>query len=334
MSDQRKDDMQKSDIHSYEKKYDNNGIQIIGKTGVTMADLILQLENWHDEITKIILCANNLYYYATNNSDSDYYLEELSDSNLQLVKKALEIIIKEPEKFYNIYQEKCYYYTKIQKASTIDEIEIILKECGIKMKNTKKIDIERVRRGAQSKLCTDYCFGVFGEMLFYNVVENILYRKLLLSKVELITAPNTNAHGSDGVFCDENKKILYFGEAKFTVNLSAGITQALSSMEKCLTRVKLDKDFMLVHGKDLKNGYGKQITVETIDDYKCEILIFLLHGIEVDYEKIVQEVEKNKEKFTEKIGELEFTIISFPIFDKEHLKESIAKGVENYGSEN
>lgn len=56
-------------------------------------------------------------------------------------------------------------------------------------------------------------------MLFYSVVENILCNKLVLSKVDLITAPNTNAHGSDGVFCDEKENILYFGEAKFTIDL-------------------------------------------------------------------------------------------------------------------
>lgn len=266
--------MQQNKICSYEKKYDKNGIQIIGKTDVTISELISQLDNWHDELTHIILLANNLYYYATNNVDSDYYLDELSDVNIQLVKTALEVIIKEPEKFYDTYKEKSDYYKKVQDATTIDEIETIIKECGMKLKNIKGLDIERIRRNAQSKLCTDYCFGVFGEMLFYNVVENILYQKLLLSKVQLITAPNTNAHGSDGVFCDEDKKVLYFGEAKFTVNLGQGIAQALSSMEECLARVKLDKNFMLVHGKDLKNGYGKLITVDTIDEYKCNILVF------------------------------------------------------------
>ena len=57
-----------------------------------------------------------------------------------------------------------------------------------------------------------------------------------------------------------------------------------------------------------------------------------LHGVETDYEQIVQQVEENKEKFANKIQGLEFTIISFPIYDKEHLKDRIAKGVENYGS--
>jgi hypothetical protein len=323
--------MRKNEIHLYEKKYDNNGIQIIGKTDVDISELILQLDNWHDELTHIILLANNLYYYATNNVDSDYYLDELSDGNIQLVKRALEVIIKEPGNFYDTYKEKSDYYKKVEDATTIDEIEKILKECGMKLKNIKGIDIERARRNAQNKLCTDYCFGIFGEMLFYNVVENLLYQKLLLSKVQLITAPNTNAHGSDGVFCDENKKVLYFGESKFTVNLRLGIAQALSSMEECLSRVKLDKNFMLVHGKDLKNGYGKLITVDTIDEYKCNILIFLLHGVEIDYKQIIRQVEESKAKFAKKIEGLEFTIISFPIYDKEHLKDSIAKGVENYG---
>lgn len=323
--------MQENEIYSYEKKYDKNGIQIIGKTNVTMTDLILKLDSWHDELTNIILLANNLYYYATNNVDSDCYLDELSDRNVQLVKTALEVIIKEPEKFYDFYKENSDYYQKVQEASTIDEIETILRECGVVVKNVKGIDVERVRRNAQRKLCTDYCFGVFGEMLFYNVVENVLFQKLLLSKVQLITAPNTNAHGSDGVFCDENKKVLYFGESKFTVNLGMGIAQALSSMQECLARVKLDKNFMLVHGKDLKNGYGNLITVDTIDEYKCNILIFLLHGVETDYDQIVKQVEDSKEKFAKKIEGLEFTIISFPIYNKEHLKESIARGVENYG---
>ena len=105
--------MQKNEIHSYEKKYDNNGIQIIGKTDVAINELILQLNNWHDELTHIILLANNLYYYATNNVDSDYYLDELSDINIQLVKTALEVIIKEPEKFYDTYKEKSDFYKKI-----------------------------------------------------------------------------------------------------------------------------------------------------------------------------------------------------------------------------
>lgn len=326
--------MQKNEIHMYEKKYDNNGIQIIGKKDETMSNLISQLDDWHDELSHIILYANNLYYYATNNVDSDYYLDELSEGNLRLVKTALEVIIKEPERFYDVYKQKSDYYKMVQSASTIDEIETILKDCGMKLKNIKGLDIERVRRNAQSKLCTDYSFGVFGEMLFYNMVENILSKKLLLSKVQFITAPNTNAHGSDGIFCNEDEKILYFGESKFTVDLGLGITQALASMEECLSRIKLDKDFMLIQGKSLKNGYGKLITVDTINEYKCKILIFLLHGAEIDYNQIVQRVEESKAKFEKKMNGLEFTIISFPIYDKEHLKGSIAKGVENYGGYN
>ena len=50
-------------------------------------------------------------------------------------------------------------------------------------------------------------------------------------------------------------------------------------------------------------------------------IIYIFHWEEID-----------KEKFANKIQGLEFTIISFPIYDKEHLKDRIAKGVENYGS--
>ena len=182
------------------------------------------------------------------------------------------------------------------------------------------------------KLNTDYCYGIFGEILFYNVVENILSNTLLISKVQLITAPNTNAHGSDGIFCDEESKVLYFGEAKFTSNLELGIKQALNSMEGCLDRINLDKSFILSHQRDIKNGYGKLINRSNIDDYECSIIIFLLHGQEIDNEKIISEIENYKDKFLKKTKGIGITIISFPIYDKEHLKNSIGKGIEKYGN--
>lgn len=323
--------MSNNKITLYSKVYDKDGIQIIEKTGEDIFELAKTLNEWHDELAQIILFPNNLYYFATNNLDSDFYLKELTQENIEDIKIALEVIIKEPNKFYDVYKEKSEYYQKVAEATTIDEVMEILLECGISLKKITGLDIERIKRNAQSKLCMDFCFGIFGEILFYNVVENLLYKKLMLSKVELITAPNTNAHGSDGVFCDENGKILYFGEAKFTVDLDQGISQAVNSMQECLARIQLDKNFMLVHKKDLKNGYGNLISKSNINNYTCSILIFLLHGNEINKNIIVDKIQKSKIKFAKKIGNIEFTVISFPIFSKEHLKESIAKGVDSYG---
>lgn len=320
-----------NEIELYEKQYDKKGIQIIGRKACDIKDLITNLKVWHEELTRIILMPNNLYYYATNNFDSDYYIEELTKENMECVQIALKVLIKEPEQFYEFYEKKSEFSKRVVKATTVEEIEDIVEESGVKKVKIKGIDLKTLKTNVQRKLCMDFCFGIFGEMLFYNVAENLLYNKLVISKVQLVTAPNTNAHGSDGVFCDEEKKILYFGESKFTTNLQQGISQALSSMSQCLDRINLDKNFMIIHRKDLKNGYGKKIDQHNISEYTCKILIFLLHGEDVDYSKIVKQIENYRNDFQKKLKGLEFIVVSFPIYDKECLKESIAQGVENYG---
>ena len=319
-----------NNIELYELKYDKDNIQIIGREKISMSMLISDLDKWHKELTDIILLPNNLYYFATNNFDSDTYLEELTNENFEGVKSALEVIIKHPETFFEEYKQKSENYLSVENAQSYKELEKVTQLCGLKISNYSGMDLEKAKLKIQSKLCSDYCFGVFGEILFYAVAENLLCNKLVISKVELITAPNTNAHVSDGVFCDDINIILYFGEAKFTVDLDLGISQALSSMEHCIDRIKIDKDFMLVHQKDMKNGYGHIIRRDNINEYECRILIFLLHGVEIDNDIIIAKLDKAKKKFSKKINKLTFIIASFPIFDKENLKKCIAKGVDDY----
>lgn len=320
----------KNNIELYELKYDMDDIQIIGRKKIDMFALIDQLDEWHNELKDIILLSNNLYYFATNNFDSDTYLKQLTDENLEGVKSALRVIIKEPETFFDEYKEKSDNYRLVENVKSFEELEKVVQTIGIKISKYRGLDLEKAKLRIHQKLCTDYCFGVFGEMLFYAVAEKLLCNKLVVSKVALITAPNTNAHGSDGVFCDDLDKILYFGEAKFTINLEAGISQALNSMEDCIKRIKLDKDFMVVHQKDMKNGYGRIIKKNNIDEYECRVLIFLLHGVEIDKDKIIEQIDKAKEKFRNKLKNLTFVIASFPIYDKENLKKCIAEGVENF----
>lgn len=321
----------KNNIELYELKYDMNDVQIVGREKIAIENLIEQLDEWHKELTDIILFPNNLYYFATNNFDSDFYLEQLTDENLEGVKSALEVIIKSPESFFDEYKQKSDNYRLVEKTQSFEELEKVIQLSGIKMSFDKGLDLEKAKLRVHQKLCSDYCFGVFGEMFFYVIAERLLCNKLVISKVALITAPSTNAHGSDGIFCDDSNKILYFGEAKFTFDLEAGIRQALNSMEHCIERIKIDKDFMVVHQKDMKNGYGRIIQKNNINEYECRILIFLLHGVEIDKDTIVSKIEKAKKRFENKLNGLTFVIASFPIYDKENLKKCIAKGVEDYG---
>ncbi len=321
----------RNDIKLYELKYDKEDIRLIGHKTIAIDKLILNLDEWHNSLTDIILCPNNIYYYATNNFDSDEYLENLPEENLKDVRSALSVIIDSPNAFYNEYKQKSEYYWLVEKSQSIAQLYKIVSEYGIKIKTGSIVDLNKAKVEVHRKLCMDYCFGVFGEMLFYIVVENVLCNRLVLSKVALITAPKTNAHGSDGIFCDDRGKILYFGESKFTYDIEKGISQALKSMDDCLDRIKMDKDFLLVHKKDMKNGYGRMIGREDIDKYECRIIIFLLHGKETTSDEIICKIKKARNSFRKKLAGIKFSVISFPIYDKDNLKKCLAKGVKSFG---
>ena len=322
--------MGKNEIESYETKYDKEGIKIIKHKIIEINELIKKLVEWHDEIVGIMLCPSNLFYYATNNVGSERYIEELSKENSESIKDILELLINKPEEFYEVYSTSCDIYAEIEKATTLDELKEIMDMHGIKNSN-RETDIDKLKKSINKKISNDYAFGIFGEILFYNVAENLLYNKLMLSKVQLVTAPGTNAHGSDGVFCDDKNKVLYFGEAKFTINLESGVKQAIKSMDKCIKRIEQDVNFMVWHARDLKNDYEHVVTKKTINEYERRIIIFLLHGEEISDSDIIQTIKTYKQKFKDKVGRIEFIVVSFPIYNKEHLKSRIAEGVQNFG---
>ena len=318
------------EIHYYEKKYDKDGIKIIKHREIDIAQLIDDLNIWHDEIARIMLSPNHLFYYATNSVWSENYVEELPKEYYENIKDVLELLVNTPEEFFDTYRRNCKIYQEIEDAKSLDEVTELMSIYGIKI-TQKKSDLKKIKESVHKKLSLDYAFGIFGEILFYIVVENLMYKQLMLSKVQFVTAPGTNAHGSDGVFCDDINKILYFGEAKFTVDLEHGITQAIRSMDECLKRMNQDVNFMIWHPRDLKNGYEHVITKETIALYEKSVIIFLLHGEEIDDEKIVEIISKQKQHFKDKIGNIEFCVISFPIYSKENLKKRISRGVQEFG---
>ena len=118
-----------NNIELYELKYDKDNIQIIGREKISMSMLISDLDKWHKELTDIILLPNNLYYFATNNFDSDTYLEELTNENFEGVKSALEVIIKHPETFFEEYKQKSENYLSVENAQSYKELEKVTQLC-------------------------------------------------------------------------------------------------------------------------------------------------------------------------------------------------------------
>lgn len=317
-----------NNIKNYTSLYSDNNIEIIRHCSIPYEYLLKNIEVWHKNLAEIILEPSTLYYYATSNPDSAAYKSILTNDNLSDVQDVLCNLIGDTDRFYEKYKKNSYYASLVDDMEDITELLRLADDVKIKIKNNN--DLDKAKIEIHKKLCLDYCYGVFGEILFYKVIENVILNELVLSKVQFITAPMTNAHGSDGVFCDENGKLLYFGEAKFSHNLESGIRQAISSMKNIEERIDTDISLIITHKNDLKNRYPYIINRDMLKEYSKGIIIFLLHGEEFDDKNIIDIINKNKAKVDTMTNDKKVLIISFPISDKEKLKERITKEIKLY----
>ncbi len=319
--------------YSVQKIGDNN--YKVQKKQIDWNNLITSYEEWHKELADIILNKEALYFFATNNKDSLFMKEELSAKQKSKMQEVLKSLIKNPENYHEDFQKRNDLYEESKTLKTNKEIETFITRFGIDFKCDNKKEFKNNINRLQKKLTADYGYGLFGEILFYIVVEKLMRDiNLILSKISFITAPGTFSHGSDGIFCEYDKKILYFGEAKFTLDLSSGIEQAINSIKNYEERLKQDITFIVLHNRDLKNGYEEKediIEKEELEKFSKKILIFLLHGKEYETSEILEILKKKIEGLKNVTNDnIDFEIISFPIIDKNSLKNKIAWKVENY----
>lgn len=276
----------------------------------------------------------SLYFFSTNNSDSIFLQEQLSDEQKQLIKEILTVLIKKPSTYHKYFKRRNVLNTLLKDVTTYKDMELFIKKYEIQFK-IKGTDFKKDKLRLEKKLTADYGFGLFGEMLFYTVIQYLMNdRNLLLSKISFITAPSTFSHGSDGLFCNYNDKILFFGEAKFSNSLNNGLEQALESLRLYEERLKLDKSIIVLHNRDLKNGYDRCsdiISKKQLDQFKMCIIVFILHGEEFEQQLIMECLNNYSEKIKSIVNnDVDLEIISFPIYDKNSLQFFISQKVENY----
>lgn len=306
----------------------------VEKKKIVWDDVKSNLETWHDEIADIILNKEALYFFSTNNNDSIFLNQELTLEQKNMIKGILESLIKNPDNYFEEFEKRNTLYNLAQEIKDIEEIKNFCKKYGIDFK-TRKQEFIKEKNRLLKKLNADYGFGLFGEILFYIVMEYLMSNShLLLSKISFITAPGTFAHGSDGVFCEYDKKILFFGEAKFTLDLNSGIEQAISSLKDYNIRLNNDITFIVNHNRNLKNGYENYLDIinrDELEKFEKHIVVFVLHGEEYKDDEIKKILINSRSRIKKDIDEqVKIKIISFPILKKNKLKERIAYKVEKY----
>ena len=196
--------------YSLQKMEDNN--YKVEKKQIDWNNLITNCDEWHKELADIILNKEALYFFSTNNTDSLFMKDELNDKQKRKMQEVLHSLIKNPENYHEDFQRRNDLYEESKILENNEEIKSFVTRFGIDFKCDNKKDFKKNINRLQKKLNADYGYGLFGEILFYIVVEKLMKDiNLVLSKISFITAPGTFSHGSDGIFCEYDKKTLYFG---------------------------------------------------------------------------------------------------------------------------
>lgn len=304
-----------------------NGKYKIERIDADWDNIINDMLSYHQDIAEIILNPESLYFYATNNQDSIFLPKELTNEQLKMIKKIFDTLIKNPDKFYDNYKKEEALLNELASLKTYAELSNFIERYGLKYKCDSSKSFENEKLSIKKKIKNESCYGIFGEIIFYTIVEHLMpNRRLLLSKISFITAPGTYSHGCDGIFCDYDNKILCFGESKFTIDLSSGLEQAICSLNNLTDRLENDKNFIMFHNRDFKNIDDiNVINGSNISSYEMKIIIFILHGNEFNDQDIVSVILKYNDRLKKVFSSISYEIVCFPIIDKEGLKEEISR---------
>lgn len=317
------------------KNIENNQFKIEKKL-INWSSIIKNQNEFYKEIANIILNEQSLYYFISTNNDAAFLENELSDKQKKKLKIIIEQLIKNPEEFYHNYMKEQELISELDLIATYQDLEIFIVKYGIDY-SIKGKNLKKDKAYLKNAINKEAVYGVFGEIMLYTVIEKLMNtRNIVISKLSFITAPGTSPHGSDGIFCDINNKIIFFGEAKFTINIKSSLEQALTSLKNIENRIKLDENFILIHEGDMKNNFTLEIFDENkLLDYKKCVIIFSLHGTEYTDEEIRIIFSSYYDKFTNALGSnIEFELISFPILSKNGLKKEISRQVQNLYEDN
>lgn len=111
--------------------------------------------------------------------------------------------------------------------------------------------------------------GELGELLLYCLLEAHLKAPKLLTKLELKTASNDYVKGADGVHLlklDKDTYQIIFGESKLRPDLTAGISDAFSSIKTMLKEglEKITYEIHLVNSNLLKENVSDEKSYEVL----------------------------------------------------------------------
>lgn len=177
-------------------------------------------------------------------------------------------------------------------------------------------------------------WGRIGEYIFNIILDSYLNLDCIIRKFALATSPNMSIFGIDTLHCSLENRRLYFGESKIVNSLSDGIELIKKSLSNY--EAQISKEYFTITNKNFKrsNEFDRLFAIslqkclsfeELIAEMKLQAIsipIFIAHGGEQITPTIVfEELRKITRKKLFSLDS-EYIVISFPIFDKDELREA------------
>lgn len=177
--------------------------------------------------------------------------------------------------------------------------------------------------------------GDFAEYLMSILLDKFTNVETLISKISFKTSSKMSVYGNDNVYFDYENDILYFGESKFYQDASAGLDEALKSIENHSTIEEIS--FVRDHTSSFiaENGEKRIKVVEKyenayIDDLNIRSIIFIMNQDickKEKYEEMLIKYFSDKDTLQQETEEI--ILVFLPILSKKEFLEFFERRVNN-----
>jgi hypothetical protein len=309
-----------------------------------MSNLASKLQvNHFDGFEVYNLEDNHTFWYANYidkkrflNDITDYFLSEDNLLNYNVAKSRLSFDAT-PKIYAKLYKNiNIFLNSELEELILDDDISYTLR--NVLDEEYHLIDDNGTLRIQKDKI------GKMGEYIFHIILSKYFKLDCIIPKFRCTTDRNMSVFGIDALFLNTEDKMIYFGESKFTKNLSNGIKLINKSLENYESQIKeeyklilsstdafkLSSDFIDIFEDELQICISFEDFVDVSGIKKIGVPIFIIHGNDKPNYKPIEclnmLIQKVKQK---KFFNLDtyYIAISVPVISKNEFMEIIMKKV-------
>lgn len=290
--------------------------------------------------------ADNYSFYHIDITDTKKFFEGLcafllNEDNLIRYSTNKSAVRFEPTviNFIKVYRELNNF---------IDEENLDSFEFDVEIEAVISEEFGEIEEENGKKLIRASKIGRIGEYIFHIFLSDYFGFNCIIPKVKLTTDRNMSIHGIDVLFLNKKDETILFGESKVTNKIENGIVMINKSLQNYEKEIREEYMLILTNNHLKLNGLedvfpGQTEVCLTFDDFikstqikYIGVPIFIAHGTELDYEVILDSLEKKIKRKKYFNLETKYYVISLPIISKkvfmEYITSVIRRKMEEYNA--